>query len=144
MRSHSNRDPNNMIQALVVTSQKVVDLMGKDLSGHFVNYKVSLVEIAPAGAGYGPGAIALILSGKQEDIKKSLNQLKKICYEKEIGIEKTPIRSLPPVLEGYLSDMENDIRFEKIFDYCSKEYLNHCKLHNVKPHPEVVEITNNI
>lgn len=144
MRSYSSKDPNNVIHALVVTSQKIVDLMGKDLSGHFMNHKVSLVEIAPAGAGYGPGTIALVLSGKQEDIKRSLNQLKRVCYEKEIGIEKTPIRSLPPVLKGYLSDMESDIRFEKIFDYCSKEYLDYCKSHNIKPHPEVMEIQGNV
>lgn len=134
----NDRNSGNVVHAMVVASQKIIDIMGKDLSGHFMNYKVSLVNIAPA-LNHGPDAITLVLAGKHEDIKKSLNHLKRVCYEKEIGIEKTPIRSLPPVLKGYLSDMENDFRFERIFDYCSKDYLKYCKTHNIVPHPEVVE-----
>ena len=129
---------NNIIHAMVIASQKIVDLMGKDLSDHFTKHKVSLVNVAPAEI-YGPDAITLVLVGKHTDIKKSLNQLKKVCYGKEIGIELEPIKSIPPALKGYLSDMENDVRFEKIFDYCSKEYLGFCKGKNIKPHPEVVE-----
>lgn len=136
-----NKDSENVVHAMVVTSQKVIDLMGKDLIGHFFRYKVSLVNITPA-QNFGPDAITLVLAGKQTDINKSLNQLKKICYEKETGIESTPIRSLPPVLKGYLIDMEDETRFEKIFDYCSKEYLDYCKAHNINPHPEVAESIN--
>lgn len=138
MKSSNNKDSNNVVHAMVVTSHKVVELMGKDLSSHFFKYQVSLVNITQA-ANYGPDAITLVLSGKQVDIKKSLKGLQKVCYEKEIGIEKDPIRSLPPILKGYLFDMENEVRFEKIFSYCSKEYLEHCKEHNISPHPEVVE-----
>ena len=132
----------NIIHAMVIAPQRVIDLMGKDLSEHFIKHKVSLINVAPAEI-YGPDAITLVLSGKHSDIKKSLRQLRKICYGKEIGIELEPIKSLPPVLEGYLSDMENDVRFEKIFSYCSKEYLNYCKEKNIKPHPEVLEQVNN-
>lgn len=141
MVSYSDKNPESVIHAMVITSQKVIDLMGKDLSGHFTKHKVSLVNVSQA-SNYGPDAITLVLAGKQEDIKKSLNQLKKVCFEKEIGVEKTPIKSLPPVLSGYLSDMENDFRYEKIFDYCSKEYLEYCKEHNISPHPEVAESVN--
>lgn len=128
----------HIVHAMIVTSQKVIDLLGKDLLEHFIRHKVSLVNIVPAMS-YGPDAITLVLAGKQSDIKKSLNQLRKLCYEKEMGIEKTPIKSLPPVLKGYLSDMEDEFRFEKIFSYCSKEYLDYCKANNINPHPEVVE-----
>ena len=126
------------IHAMIIASQKLVDLMGKDLTGHFIKYKVSLVNVAPAQF-YGPDAVSLVLEGKQDNIKKSLDQLKKICYQKEIGIESKPIKSIPPVLKGYLLDMENDIRFEKIFSYCSKEYLEYCRQNNIEPHPEVLE-----
>src|SRR3989338_3569998 len=112
---------NGLVHAAVVTTQQVIDLMGRDLSGHFRNYTVSLVEIAPA-VFYGPDAVTLILTGKEENIKKSLRQLKRVCFGKEIGLERTPVRSVPPTLKGYLSDMEDSIRFEKLFNYCSKEY----------------------
>ena len=140
MQNFKGKDSSNsMIHAMVIASQKVVELMGRDLTSHFFRYKVSLVNVAPAEF-YGPDAISLVLEGKQGDIKKSLNQLKKICYQKEIGIESTPIRSIPPVLKGYLLDMESDVRFEKIFSYCLKEYLESCRQNNIKPHPEVVEV----
>ena len=126
------------VHAMIIASQKVVELMGKDLASHFFKHKVSLVNVAPAQF-YGPDAISLVLEGKQNDIKNSLNQLRKICYQKEIGIESNPIKSIPPVLQGYLFDMENDIRFEKIFSYCSKEYLEYCNQNNIIPHPEVLE-----
>ena len=128
----------NIVHAMIVTSQKIIDLLGRDLLEHFIRHKVSLINVAPAMS-YGPDAITLVLAGKQSDIKKSLKQLRKLCYEKEMGIEKTPIKSLPPVLKGYLSDMEDDFRFEKIFSYCSKEYLDYCKENNITPHPEVLE-----
>ena len=126
------------IHAMVIASRKVVDLMGTELSSHFLKHKVCLVNLTPAEF-YGPDAISLVLEGKQNDIKKSLSQLKKICYQKEIGIESTPVQSIPPILKGYLLDMENDIKFEKIFSYCSKEYLEYCKVNNINPHPEVLE-----
>ena len=126
------------VQAMIIASQKVVELMGKDIAGHCFRHKVSLVNVAPAQF-YGPDAISLVLEGKQNDIKNSLSQLRKICYQKEIGIESNPVKSIPPVLQGYLFDMENDIRFEKIFSYCSKEYLEYCKQNNIIPHPEVLE-----
>lgn len=127
-----------IIHAAVITSQKIIDLMGKDLTGHFSKHKVHIVNVTPADQ-YGPDAVTLVLAGKENNIKKSLNQLKKVCLEKEIGLEKVPVTSLPPVLKGYLSDMENNERFQKLFSYCSKEYLDFCKLHDIKPHPEVIE-----
>ena len=138
MSTLPNNDSEKPVHAMVITSQKIIDLMGRDLSLHFGKYKVSVINMAPAQT-FGPDAISLVLSGKHENIKKSLDQLKKVCYQKEAGIESTPIRSLPPALKGYLSDMEDEIRFEKIFSYCSKEYLDYCKVHNINPHPEVVE-----
>ena len=141
MANPSNKDSNNIIHAMVVASQKVIDLMGKDLQGHFIKHKVSLVNVSPAQA-YGPDAITLVLAGKQEDIKNSLSQLKRICNSREAGIESSPIKLLPPALKGYLSDMEDDCKFEKIFLYCSKEYLQYCKQNNIHPHPEVAEIVN--
>ena len=139
MPSFKDKDSSDTtIHAMVIASQKVVELMGRDLADHFLRHKVSLMNVAPAQF-YGPDAVSLVLEGKQNDIKKSLSQLKKICYQKEIGIESNPIRSIPPLLKGYLLDMENNIRFEKIFSYCSKEYLDYCKLNNINPHPEVLE-----
>ena len=139
MPGFKDKDSNDItIHAMVIASQKVVDIMGKDLTNHFFKYKVSLVNVLPAQF-YGPDAVSLVLEGRQNDIKKSLNQLKKICYQKEIGIESNPIKSIPPALKGYLLDMENDIRFEKIFSYCSKEYLENCRQNNTNPHPEVLE-----
>ncbi|MBI2996108.1 MAG: hypothetical protein HYY52_05315 [Candidatus Melainabacteria bacterium] len=141
MKRYNN--PNNIIHAMIITSQKLIDFLGKDLYELFINYKVILINIAPALA-YGPDSVSLILSGQETNIKKCLSHLRKICYGKEIGIESKPIKSLPPVLKGYLSDMENKSKFEKIFSYCSKEYLDYCKTNNIKPHPEVVEtITGN-
>lgn len=138
MRPSKDRDSQNTIHAMIITSQKIIDLMGKDLLSYFLNYKVSLVNISPAMA-YGPDAISIVLAGKENDIKKSLNYLRKVCFGIEIGIESSPIKSLPPILKGYLSDMEDNFKFEKIFSYCSKEYLDYCKTNNVKPHPEVIE-----
>lgn len=135
--SHSKK-PNDVVHAMVVTTQKIIELLGKDLNAHFWSHKVSLLNMAPAHT-FGPDAVTLVLAGKEEDLKKCLTQLRKLCYEKEVGIETNPIRSLPPVLKGYLSDMEDEFKFTKIFDYCSKEYLDFCKEHNIKPHPEVVE-----
>ena len=126
------------IHAMIIASQKVVELMGRDLADHFLKHKVLLVNVARAQF-YGSDAISLVLEGKQDDIKKSLNQLRKICYQKEIGIESDPVKSIPPALKRYLFDMENDIRFEKIFSYCSKEYIEYCKQNNINPHPEVLE-----
>ena len=133
-----NKNRDSIIHAMVITSQKVIDLMGKDLSSHFMKHQVSLLNISPASE-HGPDSITLILLGKQGDIKKSLYQLRKACYEKEIGIEKSPIKSLTPVLKGYLSDMEDTERFEKLFEYCSKEYIKDCQIKNIQPHPEVTE-----
>lgn len=139
MSTFKDKDPGNIpVHAMIIASCRVVELMGKDLAGHFFRYKVSLVNVAPAQF-YGPDAISLVLEGKPNDIKNSLSQLKQICYQKEAGIESNPIRSLPPSLKGYLFDMEDDIRFEKIFSYCSKEYLGYCKQKNINPHPEVLE-----
>lgn len=137
MHKHRDRGQEDFVHAMVITSQKIIDLMGKDLPGHFFRHKVSLVNVTPA-QGFGPDAVTLVLAGKQEDITRSLNQLKKVCYEKEIGLETVPITSLPPVLEGYLKDIEDKSRYEKLFDYCSKEYLEYCKEHDIKPHPEVI------
>jgi hypothetical protein len=133
-----NKNRDNIIHAMVITTQKVIDLMGKDLSSHFMNHQVSLLNVSPS-AEHGPDSITLVLLGKQGDIKKSLNQLKKVCYEKENGIEKSPVKSLPPILKGYLSDIEDPERFEKLFEYCSKEYIKDCQIKNIQPHPEVVE-----
>ena len=44
------------VQAMIIASQKVVEIMGRDLTGHFLRYKVSLVNVAPAQF-YGPDAI---------------------------------------------------------------------------------------
>lgn len=131
-------NPEDIVHAAVITSQKVIDLMGRDLMSHFMKYKVFVVNVAKAEL-YGPDAITMVLAGKENNIKKSLNLLKKICFEKEIGVERVPIRSIPPVLKGYLYDMENKERFEKLFSYCSKEYLDYCNQHNIPPHPEVIE-----
>ncbi|MBI1858379.1 MAG: hypothetical protein HYR97_04615 [Candidatus Melainabacteria bacterium] len=136
-----NKDSDDIVHAAVITSQKVINLMGKDLMSHFMQHKVFVVNVSPAET-YGPDAVTMVLAGKENNIKKSLKQLKKVCFEKEIGIERLPIKSLPPVLKGYLYDMENKDRFEKLFSFCSKEYLEHCKSHNIKPHPEVVEDLN--
>ena len=133
-----NKDSNSFIHATIVTSQRIIELMGKDLSKHFINYKVSLVSIVPA-LNFGSDAITLILAGQEVDIRKSLSHWRKICQEREDGSESTPIKSLPPSLRGYLSDMEDEIKFKKVFTYCSKEYLEYCKSHNIKPHPEVLE-----
>ena len=139
MSTFKDKDSSNIkIHAMIIASQKVIELMGRDLAGHFFSHKVSLVNIAPAQF-YGPDAVSLVLEGKQNDIKNSLSQLRKICYQKEIGIESTPIKSIPPVLQGYLFDMENDLRFEKIFSFCSNEYLEYCKKNSISPHPEVLE-----
>ena len=138
LNKEPSKNPEDFVHATVVTSQKVIELMGKDLQGHFMKFKVSLVGVSQALT-FGPDAITLVLAGKENDIKKSLNYLKRICECKEAGIETLPIKSLPPSLKGYLSDMEDTFRFEKIFSYCSKEYLDFCKAHNIKPHPEVVE-----
>lgn len=134
---NSNQDSSNFVHATVVTSQKIIDLMGQDLSVHFTKHKVSLLSMSKAVT-FGPDAITLVLAGKENDIKKSLSQLKKICQDKETGIETTSIKSLPPAIKEYLSDMEDNLRYEKLFDYCSKEYLEYCRSHNVAPHPEVV------
>ena len=135
--------PNNKnIHAMVIASQKVVEIMGKDLISHFLSHKVALINIEPA-LGYGSDAVTLFLTGKQNDIEKSLDKLKVICYQKELGVESAPAKSLPPVIKGYLLDMENEFKFGKIFSYCSKEYLDYCKAHNVKPHPEVIETIKN-
>ncbi len=134
----SNNKEENTVQAMVITSQKIIELMGKDLSTHFSHYKVMLINITPATA-YGPDAMTLVLEGKHSDIKKSLKHLKKACLAKESGVEFSSIRSLPPAMKGYLSDMEDKSRFEKIFSYCSKEYLEYCKSNKMSPHPEVLE-----
>ena len=136
--SKRNNDSNEIIHAMVVASQKVVDLMGKDLSSHFFKHKVSLVNVVPAQF-YGPDAVSLVLEGKQDDIKKSLKQLKKVCYQREIGIECTPIKSVPPALKAYFTDIEDSKRFEKLYNFCSKEYLDHCIKNDIVPHPEVLE-----
>lgn len=141
MIKDNDKNKDSIIHAMVITSQKVIDLMGKDLISHFIKHKVSLLNISPA-SNHGPDAITLVLVGKQDDIKKSLSQLKKTCYEKEVGIEKSPARSLPPILKGYLSDMEDPERFEKLFEYCSKEYIKDCQIKNIQPHPEVSESFN--
>lgn len=133
-----NKDSNSFIHATIVTSQGIIDLMGKDLSKHFFKYKVSLISIAPT-LHLGSDAVTLILAGKENDVKQSLNHLRKICQAKEDGVETVPIRSLPPSMTGYLSDMEDEIKFQNVFSYCSKEYLEYCKSHNVNPHPEVIE-----
>ena len=138
MAGKPNDSNNKMIHAMVITTKDVIDLVGKDLYEHFTKFKVSLINVSPA-SGYGPEAISLVLTGKEKDIRKSLNQLKKLCLQKELGVEKTPIHSLPPAYRGYLNDIEDNIRFEKLFSYCSKEYLEYCKQTNVKPHPEVLE-----
>ena len=138
MSSFNDKDSNNIIHAMVVVPNRMLELMGKDLNSHFIKHKVSLVNVAPAVT-YGEDAITLVLSGKQNDIKTSLSQLRKMCFQREIGLECSPVRSLPPTMKGYLSDMEDSIRFEKLFSYCSKEYLEYCKSHNISPHPEVVE-----
>lgn len=138
MTRFDNRNSENYIHAIVVISQRVIDLMGKELPAHFIRHKVSLLNVTHAES-HGPDAITLVLAGKEIDIKRSLNQLRKICEAIETGIEFTPVKSLPPVIKGYLSDMEDDFKFEKIFSYCSKEYLDYCKAHNIKPHPEVEE-----
>lgn len=141
MLTGDDKNSKNIVHAMVITSQKIIDIMGKDLSVHFMQHKVSLINLTPA-LSYGPDAVSIVLEGKQDDIKKSLNLLKRACYEKEIGIEKVPIKSLPPVLNGYLSDMEDEVRFEKIFSFCSKEYINDCRKKNISPHPEVAESLN--
>ena len=138
MSTFYNKDSDNFIHATVVTSQKIIDLIGKDLPGHFFKHRVSLVSMSPA-LNFGSDAVTLILAGKENDIKASLGILKKICQDKEYVEDVTPIRSLPPSLKGYLSDMEDDLKFKKVFSYCSKEYLEYCKSHHIKPHPEVAE-----
>ena len=30
-------------------------------------------------------------------------------------------------------------RFEKLYNFCSKEYLDHCIKNDIVPHPEVLE-----
>lgn len=133
-----NKDFDSFIHATVVTSQRIIELMGKDLPSHFFKYRVSLVSVAPS-LNFGSDAITLILAGKETDIRKSLSHLRKICQIREEGMETAPVKSLPPALKGYLSDMEDEIKFKNVFSYCSKEYLEYCIENNIKPHPEVVE-----
>jgi len=138
MKEPSRKKLNEIIHAVVVVSQKMIEVMGKDLSGFFSNNHISLLEVNKSEK-FGPDSVSLLLEGKEVDIKQSLNKLKKVVQLKEAGVESNPIKSLPPNLKGYLSDMEDSIKFEKIFNYCSKEYLNNCKANNIKPHPEVIE-----
>ncbi len=138
MPSSNKKEPDNIVHALVIASRKIVDTLGKDLQEYFIGYRVTLLNIIPTES-HAPDAITLVLAGKQIDIKNCLVKLKQICYEKELGLESSPMKSLPPSLKGYLSDMEDSFKFEKIFSYCSKEYLNFCKEQNITPHPEVIE-----
>lgn len=131
----------DVIHAAVITTQKVVNILGRDLPDYFSKYKVNLINIAPAES-YGPEAITLILSGTEKNIKSCLDQIKTICTSKKLGIETAPIKSLPPALKGYLSDMENQERYNKIFSFCLNDYLKHCKENGLKPHPEVIEDLN--
>lgn len=133
-----NELPSDVVHAAVVTSQKIIDVLGKELPDYFLKHDVNLINVAPAES-YGPDAVTLILAGKEVDIKSSLEDLKKICNGKKLGLETTPISSLPPAYERYLSDIENKERFEKLFNYCSEEYLKECEKNNIQPHPEVLE-----
>lgn len=136
----ANLEPekDGIVHAAVITSQKIIDLMGRDLLGHFLRHKVHVVNVAKAEL-YGPDAVTLVLAGKENNIKKSLSNLKKVCFEKEIGVEKEPIRSLPPSLKEYLVDMESSDRYEKLYAFCKDEYLSFCRANKIKPHPEVME-----
>ena len=84
MPTFYNKDSDNFIHATVVTSQKIIDLIGKDLPGHFFKHRVSLVSMSPA-LNFGSDAVTLILAGKENDIKASLGILKKICQGKFCG-----------------------------------------------------------
>ena len=134
----NDKNSNKVIQAMVIASSKLVHFVGENISDYFMKYKVSLINVLPAEK-YGQDSVSLVLHGKEVDIRLSLNDLKKNYLLQEIGYETSPAKSLPPAIKGYLSDMEDDLRFEKIFSYCSKEYLDYCKLNNIKPHPEVVD-----
>lgn len=134
----NDKNSNKVIQAMVITSSKLVHFVGENISDYFMKYKVSLINVLPAEK-YGQDSVSLVLHGKEVDIRLSLNDLKKNYILQEIGHETSPAKSLPLSIKGYLSDMEDDLRFEKIFSYCSKEYLDYCKSNNIKPHPEVIE-----
>lgn len=138
MARKNNKDKDDTIHATVITSQKLIDVIGKDLNVFFSTHEVSLVSISPITT-FGPDAIAITLEGKQQNIEKSVSQLKVFFYQKENGLEVNPIKSLPPRIKGYLQDMEDDSKFEKLFKFCSKDYLDFCKSNKIKPHPEVEE-----
>lgn len=138
MSLSNDKNSNKVIQAMVIASSKLVRFAGENISDYFKQYKVSLINVLPAEK-HGQDSISLVLLGKEEDIRLSLNDLKKNYILKEVGYESSPAKSVPLSIKGYLSDMEDDFRFEKIFSYCSKEYLDYCKLNNLKPHPEVIE-----
>ena len=141
----SKKDKDEIVQAAVVTTQEIIETVGKNLNNFFLSFNVSLLNISPADF-YGPDAITLNLLGREKDIKKSLSELRKICNKKELGLETSPIKSLPPNLKRYLNDMENKERFERLFSFCADDYLKHCIENHLNPHPEVIEqyIENNL
>ena len=77
MKEPSRKKSNEIIHAVVVVSQIMVEIMGKELSGFFSNNNISLLEINKA-AKFGPDSVSLLLEGKEADIKQSLNKLKKV------------------------------------------------------------------
>ena len=42
-----NKDSDDIVHAAVITSQKVINLMGKDLMSHFMQHKVFVVNVSP-------------------------------------------------------------------------------------------------
>ncbi len=138
MSSYSENNPDKLVQAMVLASQKILEVMGSDLNSHFMKHGVSLLNVLPAKK-FGPDSVTLLLSGKEENIKTSLQSLKKVCYGKEMGFESSPIKSIPPKLKHYLEIMTDEEKFNKTFLFCSKEYIENCKKNNIAPHPEVIE-----
>ncbi len=132
------KSPNNKIQAMIVTTKELVEIAGKDLSTFFQAQGVTLLEISK-NKNFGPDSFTLLLEGNESNIKQSLIRLKKFVLLKECGAEFQPIKELPGNIKGYLLDMEDRIKFEKLFKYCTKEYLDHCSINNITPHPEVIE-----
>lgn len=127
-----------IIHVAVLTTKELIKLLDMDLFDYFMEHKVFLVAVKEVEI-YGPDSVTFILAGKEKDIIRSVKKLRKIGELKELGLETSPMKCIPLSLQGYLNDLEDSEKYNKLLSYCVEEYIDDCVKNNVDPHPEILE-----
>jgi tRNA threonylcarbamoyladenosine modification (KEOPS) complex Cgi121 subunit len=103
----------------------------------FQEYAVEL-----RGVKIGDELVILKIYGKRKDIELASKSLYKLITEKNFDQTDRQVFDRQKTFEdlkNYLKLIENEKKYQNHYEKNADEYIKHCALNDINPHPEVIE-----